>query len=677
MANKPKKPLDLSALEARAPDGEGNNLLHTDWGNALTPNRRITPNSYSDGAGAMDPPDTGVTARSVTDAVMDGGATNVPNKAGLNEWFQFLGQFLAHDINQTVGGTTEVFPNMPGVAFGFTRNAFVEINGVRQHIDQETSFLDLSTGYGRSQAMLDLLRANIDDGNGGTIQSAKLAIGPDGLPPTVAQLAANAGVDTATVLSTLGLIAFGPPDNLYAVGDDRANQTPALLATHVVWLREHNWQVDQLAAKHPDWSQDQLFNVARAITEAEWQSVVYHEYLPKLIGDHALKPYRGYNPNVDPSMINEFASVAFRFGHDQSSNLLLTMEESGASAGNFTLAQAFALANAAQALRTNEEVDEWVRGLTSQFTQEMDGKVVDGNRNALFGLGLNIDLMAIDIQRGRDQGTGNYNELREGLGLKAYRSFDEFGRANRLDAGTLTALKDVYGNDIGKLDSLVGGLFEKEHGGGILGETFSIIIARQFTALRDGDRFFYLNQFKDDPSLIERIEAMSMADILERTTGVDHVYHDAFAAHTRMGGTEAGESLTGSNAKDLLIGFGGDDQLRSDKGEDDLYGDAGKDKLYGESGNDHLNGGAGNDSLWGGDGKDVFVFGRGTGRDRIMDFDRKEDRIDLSDYGYSSWRDIKIYRDDHDSIIDLGHGDVIVVVDVKPDKLEASDFILT
>jgi hypothetical protein len=74
--------------------------------------------------------------------------------------------------------------------------------------------------------------------------------------------------------------------NLYVAGDNRVNQTPLLISQQLIWAREHNYQVEKLEpyAKKYGWSQDQLFEAARAITEAEWQKVVYDEYLPKLIG---------------------------------------------------------------------------------------------------------------------------------------------------------------------------------------------------------------------------------------------------------------------------------------------------------------------------------------------------------------------------------------------------------
>ncbi len=67
-----------------------------------------------------------------------------------------------------------------------------------------------------------------------------------------------------------------------------------------------------------------------------------------------------------------------------------------------------------------------------------------------------------------------------------------------------------------------------------------------------------------------------------------------------------------------------------------VFGGEGRDDLAGGSGSDRLSGGAGRDLLRGGAGDDVFIFDDGDSgfraatRDRISDFRRNEDKIDLS-----------------------------------------------
>jgi hypothetical protein len=151
------------------------------------------------------------------------------------------------------------------------------------------------------------------------------------------------------------------------------------------------------------------------------------------------------------------------------------------------------------------------------------------------------DLGAIDIQRGRDHGMPSYNDLRRAYGLRPKRSFtaitgeatdglpsgmtiddphildfvelrDADGNAVPLGSDgaqedavvgtrrtTLAArLKAIYGSP-DKLDAFVGMVSEQHVPGTEFGELQLAIWKKQFQALRDGDRFFYLN----DPRLGE------------------------------------------------------------------------------------------------------------------------------------------------------------------------------
>lgn len=700
----------LGALEARNPDGSDNNRGHADWGVTRTTYQRVTENSYPDRFGASwdvpvqerlgrngpalvgdDVQPREITSRIMAQPTTSGGAdVDLPSRAGINEYFQYFGQFLAHDVAQAASDGTETPLFLDGLPFPFSRTPFEigsdDENGrVRQQINNKTSFLDLSQVYGISQAAENLLRARDTDAPNG--RSAELLTGDDGMLPTFQEVADDKGVAVSGVIATLNR---GATADLYATGDNRANQQTPLLSHHVTWARNHNWHVEQLREQFPSWNEERLFEAARALNEADWQNVVYNEYVAKLVGPRALSAYSGYDSRVDPSIINEWTTVAFRFGHDQSSNDLGLIAENGRVVDTMTLAEAFDFK--AEGLRDDEGLGDWVRGQLARFSQEIDGKIVQGNRNLLFGNAVTTDLTVLDIQRGRDHGVGHFNKLRDGLGLDRYHSFDDFGRQNGVDARTLAALKDVYGNAIDRLDSLVGGLLEKKAPGSMLGETFTILNVMQFEALRDGDRFFYLNRLS--PALADRIESTSLAEILERTTEVDHIYRDAFLAHDRVGGTGGSDRLWGSSGRDLMIGFNGWDRLSGGAGDDDLYGDrggdrlfggrgndvlsggrdddalyggigqdyldggtsddvlygggwadvllggAGKDRLHGGTENDRLDGGAGNDRLWGDAGRDVFVFGEGTGRDVVHGFS-KIDRLDVSAFDFETMAELR------------------------------------
>lgn len=143
-----------------------------------------------------------------------------------------------------------------------------------------------------------------------------------------------------------------------------------------------------------------------------------------------------------------------------------------------------------------------------------------------------------------------------------------------------------------------------------------------------------------------RVEGRDGNDLIEGLGGNDTLIGNA-GNDTLIGGNGSDllfggagdDSLLGGNWADVLHGEAGNDVLLGGNGHDTLYGGDGDDTLWGETGNDVLDGGAGNDRLIGGGGDDrmtggagadVFVFSNNFGRDRITDFQRGVDLLDLT-----------------------------------------------
>ena len=681
----------LASVEARNEFGIANDIAEFGDPSLGTPLRRVTTPSYpGDGSGAQwaapepaslptTPPNTpentgtAVQPLKITDTIYaPGSEVDRPNSGGLNEYSQFFAQFVTHDmVHSARAAGPPIFYD--GQFIPVSRTPSVEIDGVRQPISTDTPTLDLGLVYGRDEASTQLLREVVIDENGNQVAGGKLLAGGAGdVLPSYFEVAAATGMSVEDVQATLGTTFLNlPPEALgsqAATGDERANQTTSLTAHHTIWFRNHNYHAENLRAENPEWSEEQVYQAARALNEAEYQKVIYDEYLPKLLGEDALSEYSGYKADVDPSIINEWTTVAFRFGHDQTSEGQLLITETG-EVSFVPLPISSQIANFGQNIDTDEQLGDWTRGQLAQFSQEIDGRIGPGLRNALFGVPasaddptataeefLQLNLPLLDIHRGRDHGVSDYNQLRSELGLETYSSLEEFAHANHLSQERLDQLNAVY-SDISELDSIVGGLLEKDVPGGQFGEMFTVLNVMQFEATRDGDEFFYKNRFKDSPEVLEQIEQSSMSEILVRVGAVDQAPEDAFQGSIPAGfdnvmptplpnptppggGDQGGGDVTEPNViqgtpdDDRLFGTDEADQISGGEGNDRLVGNAGDDVLQGERGEDFLGGGDGNDQLDGGDGNDTLVGGNdddqlrgGDGDDELFGQDGNDELV--------------------------------------------------
>ena len=94
---------------------------------------------------------------------------------------------------------------------------------------------------------------------------------------------------------------------------------------HTLFLREHNRVARKLGEINPQWEDETLFQESRRIVVAEWQHIVYNEWLPILLGQENMNRFglypltkgfsNSYKTNFDPRIKNSFAAAAFRIGH--------------------------------------------------------------------------------------------------------------------------------------------------------------------------------------------------------------------------------------------------------------------------------------------------------------------------------------------------------------------------
>lgn len=277
-----------------------------------------------------------------------------------------------------------------------------------------------------------------------------------------------------------------PGSRLFAAGDVRVNENVLLMASHTLGVREHNRWATAIAAAFPEYDEERVYQTARRVLGIVFQKITYEEWLPALLGGTAFTDNTAYDPSVDPSVTAFFSTAALRIGHTMVSDSLARRGPGGAALPPLRLADSFFNVNTF--LSTG--MDNLLRGAAGQTAQETDVFIVDGLRNLLFGnpvVGRGMDLLSLNLQRGRDHGLPSYNDARVGLGLPRYSSFMQITG----DSITARRLAMAYGGDIGAVDAFIGGIAEKHVPGGSIGSLFAAAIRDQFRRLAQGDRFFY------------------------------------------------------------------------------------------------------------------------------------------------------------------------------------------
>ncbi|RVU21846.1 hypothetical protein EOE48_02015 [Methylobacterium oryzihabitans] len=149
----------------------------------------------------------------------------------------------------------------------------------------------------------------------------------------------------------------------------------------------------------------------------------------------------------------------------------------------------------------------------------------------------------------------------------------------------------------------------------------------------------------------------------------------------RVYGGTGNDYLTGDAGNDLVRGETGEDRLFGGEGGDDLSGGAGADTIEGGDGADLLFGNSGDDVLTGGAGADIFGFGRGDGRDRILDFVPGGSEADVIAFNGGVFADFAAVQaasrqEGADVVIAYGGGDALTLQGVQLGALSAANFVL-
>lgn len=243
----------------------------------------------------------------------------------------------------------------------------------------------------------------------------------------------------------------------------------------------------------------------------------------------------------------------------------------------------------------------------------------------------------------------------------------------------------------------------------------------------------------DTLSGIERVRGTAFDDVITGGNGRDMLDgrdgNDVLsggAGNDTLSGDGGNDTVDGGNGNDLLFGGFNDDALTGGQGNDTLVGDHGQDTidggigsdtidysretgwrgvgvdlrtgfaedtwfnldvlknvenivgtrlddwLMGSDGNNVIRGGQGNDWLGGRGGRDTFVFAAGDGDDRIVDFEIKADKIDLTAMDFATKEEVlaRAIGVDVGVMFDFGNGSAVTFVDVNIRDIGAIQWLL-
>ncbi|XP_037781147.1 chorion peroxidase-like [Penaeus monodon] len=521
----PPTPVCSPGFPYRSIDGSCNNLANPKWGAAMIPFRRFLDPAYEDGVDSMRgtnrPPGSALPSpRTVSTNLHN--AEQRPQRGLVTLMLMQWGQFTDHDIVHTpeaAGGegeeeatpimcceTGSETPVSDGVqdcqpidvsadplhsgvgraCMRFVRSLIGNQGCVlspREQTNQITAYVDGSMVYGSDEEQSRNLRLS----RGGQLNVTRSSIPGHGDLLPFLQCEPEEGMVTG--------------GQCFKGGDVRVNEQPGLASMHTLWTRAHNTLAAQLSVVNPSWDNDRLYEETRRIIGALIQQITYRDFLPIVLGDALMREFdlyplpagysNSYNPSIDASIANAFATAAYRFGHTLVDDVLRGAGTSIPLVGNFF--------NPRPLFQFQTRPSALLEGLASANAQPADAHLVSALTHNLFKQEtepIGMDLMALNIQRGRDHGIPPYTAWRRGCNLPVPTSANDL--AQIMSPAVAQVFQRLYPS-VDDIDLFPAGLAEQPVPDGLLGPTFTCIIAHQFARLKRGDRFWFENPNQPKP----------------------------------------------------------------------------------------------------------------------------------------------------------------------------------
>jgi len=436
---------------------------------------------------------------------------------GISQLLVAFGQLVDHDSTLLSGcgdmfdpiliditNDTVLSPGENGT-ISLTRKAFfVDVDGNKQYNSGITQWLDASFLYGSDEARSLQLR---------TLAGGAMKMWPQ-----------NSG--NLLPVNVFGEDADNQPLDrescTFVCGDIRCQEQPVLTAWHTAFLRLHNILAAEVQDLHPTWTDEQVFQYTRNMVIGVYNHIVYDEFLPALFQETTPLDPLPLVPLVptQPPLQLHFAAATWRLGHTLVPNELWIAEQMSASniskIGELSLVDAFFNST----YIVSGGIEQFLLGAAIQPAQALDSCVADHLQNHLFMAPL--DLLAINIARGRELMIPTFNVVRDLLFLPPIATFDEL-TGNSTEGIALAAnLTAVYGTSstVG-LDLFVGLISEEHLPDKCMGETLTVLLKAQFTRLRDCDPYYYQFGGLLDDYQLDFVANTGVKELFELVASID------------------------------------------------------------------------------------------------------------------------------------------------------------
>uniref|UniRef100_A0A3B5M9Z1 Thyroid peroxidase n=1 Tax=Xiphophorus couchianus TaxID=32473 RepID=A0A3B5M9Z1_9TELE len=500
----------------RSISGVCNNRQNPDWGAANTALVRWLPAEYEDGEEeprGWDPQRSGPVRSAPRRVSREVVRTSCKGSdAAYSQLLADWGQYIDHDVTLTpqslsgaaswaqrdcrtsCGNLHPCFPIQDSLCMPFHRSTPAcssrTGSGIlralqRQQLNAVSSFIDASLVYGHTPQ----LQRDLRDLSG---RSGKLAVNGrfrdrQGRPylPFVAATPS----------------ACGRGMECFRAGDGRVNEGLPLIALHTLWLREHNRLAETLKLINQHWSPEAVFQEARKIVGALHQVRVRRPLQDRCSSHTNITSLMPLNKNLGLICFcvyrsNECYSQPVKCGVCVcAGGIEPTLRGMVATAAAVTAPDSLLV----------EEVTESLLVLDSQQ---------------------NLDLAALNLQRGRDHGLPGYNDWRDFCGLKRIATLDDLAEVVR-DRRVAEKILHLYQHP-DNIDVWLGGLVENFLPGSRTGPLFACLIGKQMKLLRDGDRFWWEADGVFTRQQREQLWKTSLSRIICENSDIQEIPADPF-----------------------------------------------------------------------------------------------------------------------------------------------------